>query len=303
VSDLYEFHERPDLDSPVLLVALEGWIDAGLSAQRALECIRSQLDPVTVATFDTDRLLDHRARRPAMRLVDGVHGGLTWPSIELLAATDHSDNEFLLLIGSEPDHVWRAFSSAVVDLALEFGTRLVVGLGAYPAPAPHTRPTQLASTATNAELADRVGHVDGDITVPAGVQAAIEDRCSQVGLPAVGLWAQVPHYAAAMPYPGGALALVEGLVNVSELDLGTLDLADEAAASKRRLDQLVANSDEHQELVRQLEAQVDAAAASDQQANDGAEFGPIDEGTTGELPSADELAAEVERFLRDQSDD
>lgn len=280
---LFELIERPDLESPVLVMALDGWIDAGLGAAQALSRIVEQSEMTTVATFDTDVLLDHRARRPTMHLVDGVNTGLSWPSIELRATTDQRGNEALFLVGAEPDHTWRAFARAVGDLALEFGCRLVVGLGAYPAPVPHTRPTKLVSTATTDELAAVTGFVHGHIDVPAGVQAAIERRCADVGLPAVGLWAQVPHYAAAMPYPSAALALVEGLARVADLQFSPGNLADEAKAAIEKIEALVANSDEHVEMVRQLEQHVDAIEAADQG-----------------MPTGDELAAEVERFLREQ---
>src|SRR5258706_4100695 len=144
---LFELVERPDLDSPVLILALDGWIDAGLGAANARAALLGGLDPATVAVFDSDQLLDHRARRPTMHLVEGVVTGLTWPTVELQAASDADGNDLLLLVGSEPDHAWRAFTRGVVDLAMEFGARLVVGLGAYPAPVPHTRPTKLAVTA------------------------------------------------------------------------------------------------------------------------------------------------------------
>jgi proteasome assembly chaperone (PAC2) family protein len=285
-SRLFELHERPDLDTPVMVVALDGWIDAGLGAATALTTIAGQADLATVATFDTDQLLDHRARRPTMELVDGIVERLTWPTLELQATTDPLGTEALLLVGAEPDHTWRAFAGSVVDLALEFGTRLVVGLGAYPAPVPHTRPTRLVATATNRELADLVGYVHGRIEVPTGVSSAIERRCAEVGLPAVGLWAQVPHYAAAMPYPAASEALIRGLARVADLAFGTADLTDEGAEAIARIDSLIAGNQEHLEMVRQLERHVDALEA--------------DEG--GRLPSVDELAAEVEQFLRDQGD-
>jgi hypothetical protein len=281
---LFELIERPDLDSPVCVLALDGWIDAGLGAGQALASIVEDAEMTTVATFDSDALLDHRARRPTVHLVDGINTGLTWPSIELRVTTDQDGNEALFLVGAEPDHHWRAFSRAVGDLALEFGCRLLVGLGAYPAPVPHTRPTKLVSTATTEELAELVGYVHGHIDVPAGVHAAIERRCADLGLPAVGLWAQVPHYAAAMPYPAASVALVEGLERIGGLRFDPGNLADEASTTRERLDSLVANSDEHVEMVHQLEQHVDALEAA------------ADEG----LPSGDELAAEVERFLRDQ---
>ena len=289
---LYDLHDQPALTDPVMVVVLEGWIDAGYAAATAAQTLLDGLDSFPLATFDSDALLDHRARRPMMELVDGVNTGLTWPGIELRAATDGAGRDLLLLVGAEPDHTWRAFSAAAVDLALDFGTRLVLGLGAYPAPVPHTRPTLLASTATSPELAQRVGSIGGTLSVPAGVQAAIERQCAEVGVPAVGLWAQVPHYAAAMPYPAAAAALVDGLAEVGGLTLDSQQLHDEAAATRMRLDALVAESDEHRELVAQLEAHVDAQARG--------EWVEGDEDAPLELQSGDELAAELERFLRDQ---
>lgn len=284
MSDIFELRSRPDLEDPVLVMGLDGWIDAGLAAANALGTVLEDLDTETVAVFDTDRLLDHRSRRPTMHLMDGVNTGLTWPTLELRVGADLDGNDVLFLVGAEPDHVWQAFSRAVVDLALEFDTRLVLGLGAYPAPTPHTRPNRIVSTATEADLARQVGITHGRIDVPAGVHAAIERQCAEVGLPAVGLWAQVPHYAAAMPYPGGAVALVDGLWTVGGLRFPMGSLREDDTTTRERLDALIANNDEHIQMVRQLEAQVDA-------------LGSVGDGP---LPSGDDLAAEVERFLRDQ---
>ncbi len=284
MSSLYEFVQRPDLESPLLVVVLEGWIDAGLGAGTAMETISAATTMELVASFDTDALLDHRARRPTMHLVDGIQTGLTWPTIELRAGSDPDGQDVLFLLGAEPDHSWRSFSRAVIDLALEFGTRMVVGLGAYPAPVPHTRPTRVVPTTASMDLARQVGLITGRIDVPAGVQAAIEELGAEHGLGALGLWAQVPHYASAMPYPAAGLALIESLEQVGQVHFGTGTLAAEAEAARARLDTLIADSEEHQELVRQLEGQVDAQAEADGRP----------------LPSGEELAAELERFLRDQ---
>jgi len=287
MSPLYEFVENPDLDSPVLIVVLDGWIDAGLGASAALETITTgeATPPLElVAWFDADTLLDHRARRPTMHIADGIQTGLTWPAIELKAGVDLDGNDVLFLIGAEPDHQWRGFSKAVVDLALELGCRLCVGLGAYPAPVPHTRPTRVVATTASRQLAEQVGIIGGRVDVPAGVQAAIEEQATSMYLPAVGLWAQVPHYASAMPYPAAGAALIESLNEVAGLHFGTGNLADDAVAARGRLDSLIADSDEHQQLVRQLEEQVDALADADGRP----------------LPSGEELAAELERFLREQ---
>lgn len=285
MSSLFELVESPELEAPVLVVALEGWIDAGYGAATAFSTIRDATEMSTVARFDTDALLDHRARRPTMHLQDGVNTGLTWPFVELRTCVDLNGNDVLFLVGSEPDHAWRAFSKAVVDLALEFGVRLVSSLGAYPAPVPHTRDARVVSTATTADLANHIGFVPGRIDVPAGVSAAIERRCADVGVPAVGLWAQVPHYASAMPYPASAVALIEALDRCAGVRFAPGTLADDATRARTRLDELVAESPEHLDLVRQLEHQLDSAEAVG---------GPITE------VSGEELAAEFERFLREQ---
>ena len=286
MSELYEVHRRPDVDAPVLLVALDGWIDAGLATAAALGQLLVAGEWVPVASFDADDLLDHRSRRPTMHLVDGVVTELSWPSIELRAGTDDLGSDVLLLTGAEPDHRWRAFAAAVVDLALDLGVRQVHGLGAYPAPVPHTRATSVVATATTPEGAAQVGFVPGRIDVPGGVAAAIEARCAAVGVPASGLWAQVPHYAAAMPYPPASVALLEALQRVAGLRFPPGSLAEDATSTRARIDGLVAGNPEHEAMVRQLEEQVDAQPE------------PAAEETF--LMSGEDLAAELEEFLRDE---
>jgi predicted ATP-grasp superfamily ATP-dependent carboligase len=287
---LYELIERPDLESPVLVLGLEGWIDAGLGAAAARALLLETLDTVTIARFDADLLLDHRARRPVMHLTEGVVKGLTWPSTELRAASDARGNDLLLLVGAEPDHSWPSFTRAVVSLALDLGCRLVVGLGAYPAPVPHTRPSRLALSTSSPQLADPSRYVLASIDAPAGVQAAIEHHAAECGMAATGLWAQVPHYAAAMPYPGASAALVDGVATLGDVVLDSTELHRQAEATRQRLDALVADNAEHLAMVHTLEAQWDAAAT-----------GTAAEGLgAGRLPSGDELAAEVERYLRDR---
>lgn len=282
MSDLYHFEQDPGLIDPPLLLGLEGWIDAGMGAAGATATILDEHDTSLVATFDTDRLLDHRARRPTMVLHDGVITDLEWPRLELRAGHDLDGNGMLLLVGAEPDHLWHGFTDAAVDLALELGVRMVVGLGAYPAPVPHTRPVQLSCTASSDELAARIGFLRGSLQVPAGVQASIEQHAHALGIPSVGTWAQVPHYAAAMGYPAASLALIEAVEDLTGLSLDAGDLATEAVDTAKRIDELVQGNDEHAAMVHALELQVDATPAPE------------------DLPSGDELAAELERFLRNQ---
>lgn len=290
MADLHELIEQPALDEPVLILALEGWIDAGTSAAGASEVLADKLDTTTVARFSSEDLIDYRARRPIVHLVDGVQQGLTWPSIELRSATDPDGHDLLLLVGTEPDRQWHRFTDEVVTLAADFGARLCVGLGAYPAPAPHTRPPAMACTASTPRLAE-LGFLRPSLDFPGGVQAAIEQRCDEQGIPAMGLWAQIPHYLVTppgtLPYPAGSLALIEALSRVAQLSLPVGDLPSQAVATRARLDELIANNADHQAMLHQLEAAYEEAAAPER-------IEPSD------LPTGDELAAELEKFLRDQ---
>jgi proteasome assembly chaperone (PAC2) family protein len=281
VASLYELVEQPELDSPLLLMVLKGWVDAGLGADGAAEVLVGGLERHTVARFDADALLDWRARRPVLRLEDGINAQLSWEETELSWARDDDGNDLLLLLGNEPDHAWLAFSEQVVDLAADLGARLVLGLGAYPAPAPHTRPPLVAASASHPDLA--AGFVRSSVEVPTGVQGMLERKAALRGIPALGLWAQVPHYVAAMPYPAASLALLEAASRVGDVRLPVSDLAERATANRQRLDELIAQNAEHMAMVGQLEAQADEAAAS-------AELSAT---------SGDELAAELERYLRE----
>lgn len=285
--ELYELIQRPELDAPVLIMALEGWIDAGIAAGTAGSVLLDELDSVTVARFDADALIDYRARRPTVHMVDGVLRGMSWPEIELQAATDLAGNEILLLVGSEPDRSWHQFVDTVLHLATDFEVRMCIGLGAYPAPAPHTRAARMACCASTAAMADH-RFLRASLNYPGGVQAAIEQSCDQHDIPSIGLWAQVPHYATAMqvPYPPASIALIESLEAVAELSLPRGDLPEQASAARRRLDDLISQNPEHEEMLRQLEAAYERFDAS-----------PISETP---LPTGDELAAELERFLREQ---
>lgn len=275
------------LTSPVLVVALEGWVDAGLGASAAVANLLASSPTVAVASFDTEELIDQRARRPIARLVDGVTTDLTWPSIRMLAGTDRIGTDVVYLVGPEPDFRWRTFVDAVVELVQRLGVRTVVGLGAFPAPTPHTRPVRLASTVPfeSSGLAGPVGFVHGTIEVPAGVQAALELSFGEAGIPAIGLWARVPHYVSAMPFPEASAALIDGLCAVTGTVFDTSSLRSAGEVSRRQVDDLIAGNADHLEMVRRLESSVDS--------EEGPPFG-LDH----DVPSGDEIAAELERFLR-----
>jgi proteasome assembly chaperone (PAC2) family protein len=282
----YEVERQQPLQQPVLIVALEGWVDAGLGAGAAVTALLGDAQSETLVTFDSGHFLDQRARRPIARIVNGITTELTWPHTEIRSTTDRAGADVLFLIGPEPDFHWRAFVDAVVHLAKSWGVRLVVGLGAFPAPAPHTRPIKLAATAPvqSAHLVERVGVVQGELEVPAGVLAALEFGFGAVGIEAISLWARVPHYVAAMPFPEASAALVDGLAAISGLVLDSSTLHHAADKSRRQVDQLIADNPEHLAMVRKLEESIDAS-----------EGNPLG---LDEVPSGDEIAAELEKFLR-----
>jgi predicted ATP-grasp superfamily ATP-dependent carboligase len=194
--------------------------------------------------------------------------------------------DVLYLVGPEPDFHWRAFTDAVVGLAKSWRVRMVIGLGAFPAPAPHTRPVKLAATApeASADLVERIGIVHGELEVPAGVMSALEMAFAEVAIPAVTLWARVPHYVAGMPFPEASAALIEGLVGLAGLSFDSTALRRAADSSRRQVDQLIADNNEHQAMVRKLEENIDASEGNAM-------------GVDG-VPSGDEIAAELEEFLR-----
>jgi len=285
-SQLYRLTGVPAPDAPVLVVALEGWVDAGLTAATALTGLLESVDTEVFAVFDGEELIDQRARRPRLRISDGISEEITWAEPVVRVGTDRLGSGIAILTGPEPDFRWRGFSEAVRQMAVGMGTRLMVGFGGFPAAAPHTRPIKLAATATSEGLAQQVGFISGTIEVPAGVEAVLEQALSAGGIPAVGLWARVPHYVAAMPFPAAAMALLDGLAAISGLVIDADVLADAAEAARRKVDELIAQSREHADMVHQLEASLDEL-----------EGAPSDLAPES-MPSGDEIAAELERYLR-----
>jgi proteasome assembly chaperone (PAC2) family protein len=294
MTSLYSWDtEIPEgLKEPVLIVALDGWIDAGYGAAAAVGHLKSQIRTHRLVTFDIDELIDQRARRPVMRLVDGVNESLKWPRLQIRHGRDPLGQDILVLTGPEPDFRWHGFVRAVLEISERLGVRLCVGFGAFPAPAPHTRPVTLGSTATTAELAGRVGFVDATFEIPAGMQAALERGFADAGKPAVGVWARVPHYVATMPFPAASAAVLDCLTRLTGLVVDTDELHARGRESISQIESLVSNNPEHMEMVRNLEAQVDAEAAQ--------RSGSKDSMFTDNLPTGDELAAELEKFLREQ---
>ena len=287
-SSLYRLTGEAAPPSPVLVVALEGWVDAGLAGATAMASLFDAIESWPYAVFDSEELLDQRARRPKLKISDGINEGLDWPQVVLNVGADRLGSGIAMLAGPEPDLHWQSFAGAVAELATALEVRLMVGFGGFPAAAPHTRPVKLAATASNSQLATKIGFIPGAIEVPSGIQGVIELACAKVGIPSVGLWARVPHYVAAMPFPAASVVLLDGLASLSGLVIDSHVLSDSADAARLKVDELIAQSSEHQEMVRQLEQQIDELEGTPETPED------------RRVPSGDEIAAELERYLRGQ---
>jgi hypothetical protein len=291
VNDPYLLHgPLPQLDRPVLVVMLSGWIDASGAAAAAVAAIDAECSTTPLATFDSDTFIDYRARRPVMELREGVNTRLVWSEIDLKLGADGGGRPVLTLTGPEPDTQWRAFAAAVAELALRLDVYQMVALGSYPFATPHSRPSRLSSSSPSADVVANMPYLKSSVDVPAGVSAVLEHALTEAGVASLGLWVQVPHYVSAMSYPAASTALLQGLNEVTGIKVHATALVREAEIQRSRIDSLVSSNDDHVTMVHQLEVAYDNAAQEQ------LSLGVAD------IPSGDELAAEFERFLRDQDE-
>jgi proteasome assembly chaperone (PAC2) family protein len=295
-AELYEVaSDAPQLDEPVLLVALDGFVDAGSAARLAVEAIVEGREQRLMARFDVDQLLDYRSRRPPLRFETDRWAAYSRPELDVVALTDTGDTDYLLLSGPEPDMQWERFCAAVEQVVRRFGVRLVINLTAIPMAVPHTRPIGVTVHGTRPELTE--GHEAWFATahVPGSAVGLMEFRLGEAGLDAMGFAVHVPHYLARAEYPQAARVLLDHVGLAAGLYLPTETVTKAAERTEAEIAEQVANSDEVRQVVEALEQQYDMVASGR------AERSSM--GLSGQLPSADELAAEVERFLAGQDDE
>jgi proteasome assembly chaperone (PAC2) family protein len=286
--------DRPELDAPVLVQALDGFIDAGGGKRLAREHLLATYDSQVVVRFDVDQLLDYRARRPAMLFVEDHWESYADPELAIHLLHDAAGTPFLLLAGPEPDVQWERFVEAVRMVVDRLGVRLTIGLNAIPMGVPHTRPTGVIAHGSRKELVASYEPWVNAVQVPGTAGHLIEYRLGQAGYDAVGFAVHVPHYVAQAEYPAAAAALLAEVSKASGLAL-PLDALEAAAATTRvAIDEQVAEAPEVAAVVQALETQYDAFVSGR-----GASL-LVDESS---LPTADELGAELERFLAEQSQD
>ena len=304
-AELYDVtSDAPDLtvegtadgaDGPVLLVALDGFVDAGHATRLAVAALRDDRETRPVATFDIDQLIDYRSRRPPLRFDTDRWAGYTPPVLDIVRLTDTADTPYLLLSGPEPDTQWERFCAAVAQLVERLGVRLVINLTAIPMAVPHTRPIGVTAHGTRSELTE--GHEAWFATaeVPGSAVALMEYRLGQAGHDAMGFAVHVPHYLARAEYPQAARVLIDHVGLSAGLYLPTETLSKAAERAEEEIGEQVEASEEVKQVVEALERQYDAVASGRGERSS--------LGLGGELPSADELGAEVEKFLAAQEDD
>jgi proteasome assembly chaperone (PAC2) family protein len=272
---LFRLEATPKLRKPVLVAAFDGWIDAGGASSIAAAHLADGSD--LVAAFDGDILFDFRSRRPTLEIVDGRMSELTWPSLALRHRRI-AEADLLVLTGAEPDFRWAEFAAAVVELARQLGVTQWISLGAIPAAVPHTRDVHVLGSTSEPGLL--LGDIQpgpaGVLRVPAAAISVLEHAIGAAGIPAVGYYAQVPHYISG-PYPAAAVELLRSVGRHLGTEVPLAALAEDARQLRTRLDAATALEDTTRTYVERLEAMADEER----------------------LPSGDDLISDIERFLRE----
>ena len=274
------FLEHPKLSSPPLICAFRGWNDGGEAASIAARYLMEQWRARVIATLDPEEFYDFQVSRPRVRLEDGVSRVIDWPRGEFAAASV-GGRDVTVFTAIEPNVRWRTFTSSVVETARQLACPLLVTFGAFLADVPHSRPVPVVGSAADEETAARLGLARSQYEGPTGIVGVLHDASNRAGIPSISLWAAVPHYLPAAPNPKAALALVERASALLEVPVETGTLVQAAAAWEEGVLRLIDESAELADYVERLEA---AAEGLDEE----------------QMPSGDALAAELERYLREQ---
>lgn len=279
-----EYEGLPELVDPVLIAAFEGWNDAGEAASGAVQHLASVWDATSLVELDSEDYYDYQVNRPQVHEDDDGRRHLTWPTTRLLIARPPLfPRDLVLLQGIEPNMRWQQFSREILGLASELEVGLVITLGALLSDTPHTRPVPVTATSSDTELQlahdIEVSHYEG----PTGIVGVLQEGCHRFGIPAVSMWAAVPHYVAQPPCPKATLALVRRVEDLLDIPIPLGDLVEESRAWEIGVDELAADDEEVAEYVTQLEQARDAV----------------------DLPEAsgEAIAREFERYLRRRDSD
>jgi predicted ATP-grasp superfamily ATP-dependent carboligase len=274
-----------------MIIASGGWSDAGEAATGVITHLLATLNgdidvetfiPELIAEIDSEDYYDFQVNRPLIFVDDSMIRSLTWPGVQIFAQRNPlGDRDFVLVRGVEPSMRWRSFANEILDLADDLEVELVITLGSMLADTPHTRPIPVSGTGAHPDIARRLGVEVSRYEGPTGILAVIQDGCVRRGIDAIALWAAIPHYASASPSPKATLALVNGIEDFLEISLPQGVLPDFAQQWEKTVDEMVKEDSDIEEYIKTLEESKDATELSDE--------------------SGEELAREVERFLRRQN--
>lgn len=273
---MIQWERIPQLRSPVLVTAFEGWNDAGESATDAIDHLRQVWDASFLGELEPDDYYDFQVTRPHIR-IDGQERIITWPTTRFYLA-QAPKRDFVLVHGIEPNMQWRQFCSDILEVADDLETELVVNLGALLADVPHTRPVPMTAFATDPGLISGFGFDESGYEGPTGIVGVLQHYCDATDLSAISLWAAVPHYVSQSACPKATLALLNRLADVTDMTIPLGDLEDEAAAWQRGVEEMASTDEEISEYVERLERARDSEDLN--------------------ATSGDAIAAEFERYLR-----
>jgi proteasome assembly chaperone (PAC2) family protein len=279
-----ELEGVPELVDPVMVAAFEGWNDAGEAASSAIDHLDRVWEASQIAALDPEEYYDFQVNRPLVSIGEGGRRKLTWPTTGIsIARPAGQQRDIVLVRGIEPNMRWKSFCAELLGFAHELGVEMVVTLGALLSDSPHTRPVPVTGTTSDKGLARGLGLEESRYEGPTGIVGVLQDACGSAGLPAVSFWAAVPHYVAQPPCPKATLALLGQVEDLLDVPVPLGDLAEEARAWERGVDELAAEDSEVAEYVRTLEEAKD----------------------TAELPEAsgEAIAKEFERYLRRRGQD
>jgi proteasome assembly chaperone (PAC2) family protein len=274
---------RPEVARPLVICAFAGWNDGGEAATTTVRYLKDQWGARRFAGLDPEEFYDFQVHRPTVRLLDGITRRVDWPSNDLFQAQP-GGRDVVLFLGVEPNTRWRTYCDAILRVASEFDAEALVTLGAFLADVPHTMAAPVSAASADPDWLERPEIEPVRYEGPTGITGVLNDAAANVGLAAVSLWAAAPHYLPTGTNPKVALALLEALRDLFGLEVDTADMARAAVAWQRQVSEAIEEDGNLQDYVRRLEE-----ASSER-------------GDVGRLPDADDLAAEVERYLRDRDD-
>lgn len=288
---------QPVLRAPILVAAFHGWNDGGNAATLAANYLRTTLDAVEFATIDPEQFVDFQVTRPRVSL-DGRTRHITWPETRFAhAPLPGRDRDIVICIGTEPNLRWRTFATEITSLSRALEIELAITLGGLLADTPHTRPVPVSGTAQEEDLALELGFEPSTYEGPTGIVGVLHDELGKAGLRSASLWAAVPHYIAANANPSAALALIRHLEPVLGVEFDAAELEGAAQAFSAQLTSAIEDDEETARYVRELERRADLGEDEDDSEDD------EDRGDGNRaLPTGDEIADALQRFLRERRD-